>query len=235
MPSGRRSCISAAWRALQIGEEGTRHQHAPRAADRPAFPLDPGDERAPEELIVDQPSGEPVAEPVARAPCAGDIDALPPEVRVPEQHPRDGRRLCPHVAADHHRRLVDRPHLDVHRPAVALHHEHVGLGDERLRAQDALGFGATQLLAAVARAEQEEPLDDVRLRRLVDRPRDVRHDGHAAEARHRRRLGVDDQLLDVLPVARHQASARRRGRRRRLLRRERERGHRHERHRSQQR
>jgi hypothetical protein len=119
------------------------------------------------------------------APRTGDVHSLTREIRVAEQDARDVRRARANAAADHDGRLVDRPYLGVDRAVVVRHDEDVRVRDERLRAEDALRLGAPQLLAAISRREQQESLDDVRLRRLVHRACDRAMTGT------RRRLATD--------------------------------------------
>jgi len=120
------------------------------------------------------------------------------------------------AAAEHERRLVARAHLDVHAADLVGHDEQFGVGDERLRAEDALRLGAPDLRAAVAPLEQQEALNDLGAGRAMQRARDRRELGVALEVRDRRRIRVHHDVRDGLAGAGHGWAAR--GRTRGLLR-----------------
>ena len=80
-------------------------------------------------------------------------------------------------------------------------HEDVGIRDVRLRAQDALRLGPPQLVAGLTLVEQQEATNELGPGCRVQLAHDARHHWHALEARDRRGLRVDDNVVDALAHA----------------------------------
>ena len=75
-----------------------------------------------------------------------------------------------------------------------------GLGEEVLRAQDALRFRSSELGADVARLQEEKTPDHLVARRDVEGAYRAADDRDASDTRDRRRRRRDDDRIDALAV-----------------------------------
>src|SRR5688500_5088434 len=139
------------------GDEEVLTHRAPHAVEHQRV-------RPTEHLWMRDPAAEPLASVLVLLPTAFDVYARAEEVHGAEA----GRayRAAADAGARDHRYFVDRMHLDANAVPVSLR-DHRGVGEIRLRAQDALGLGEPELGAGTSGVQRHEPADQRGLGRLM--------------------------------------------------------------------
>ena len=124
--------------ALDVGVERVEAFGRPRRSQRISVGLRAERVRLAEHLVVDEAPAECVAKRAAVSPIPGDVQPLAVEVGVPDAKESNERMPGADRGIEHQRDFVAR--LDEQRDAAGRvgNRAHRRLGDERLRAQNAL-------------------------------------------------------------------------------------------------
>src|SRR5262249_40359445 len=160
-----RSKLDEPGESLDVGIERMKSVRRPFRPERVAKGLDAEGVGTAEHLVVDQPPAEGVAECAAVAPVAGEIQAFAVEIGIAETQKAYGRMTWPDRSVQDERDFVARLHKERDAALIVRDRANRRIGDEWLRAKDALRVRPTQLVARVAARQQQAAAEDLRIGR----------------------------------------------------------------------